>query len=79
MATDDDPSRLHDIYHALTHGGGRERVDDGNVGALIEMAHQRGNSQLELLLREWRSPCGDDPEMPTPEPTLPPPNSTGHF
>jgi hypothetical protein len=55
---------LADIYHALKHGGGRESVNDANVDALIRMAMQYGDVRLEYLLREWRAPCGDDPEMP---------------
>jgi hypothetical protein len=59
-----DTGSLLDIYQALKRGMGRERVDDANVDALIEMARERGEVQLELLLREWRSPCGDDPDAP---------------
>lgn len=56
---------LDDILRALKTGLGRERVTDANVGALIELARERGETRIELLLREWRSPCGDDPDMPT--------------
>lgn len=59
------------IYDALRHGRGREQVNDGNVDALIERARQEKNAQLELLLREWRSPCGDDPESPVLPPAVP--------
>jgi hypothetical protein len=55
---------LDDIYRALQRGAGRELVDDGNAGALIERAREHGDVQLEYLLREWRSPCGDDPDAP---------------
>lgn len=55
---------LDEIYRALKHGRGREHVDDANVGALIELARERGDTELEVLLREWRAPCGDDPAMP---------------
>ncbi len=48
------------IYRELRAGRGREKVDDANVGALIERAQRDGDAQLELLLREWRSPCGED-------------------
>lgn len=64
---------LDEIYRALKAGGGRERVDDGNVAELISMAQQRGDAQLEFLLREWRSPCGADPEMPELPGENPPP------
>ena len=46
---------LNDVYHALKRGGGRESVNDGNVHALIEMAMQYGDAQLERLLREWHA------------------------
>ena len=59
------------IFDALRHGRGRERVDDGNVDALIAMARREQDAQLELLLREWRSPCGDDPESPVLPPAVP--------
>ena len=52
------------IYHALKRGGGREHVNDGNVDALIRMAREYGDVELEYLLREWRAPCGDDPYAP---------------
>lgn len=55
---------IEDIYNALQHGAGREHVTDGNVAALIVLAKQRGDVQREYLLREWRSPCGDDPAAP---------------
>src|SRR5262249_41387677 len=55
---------LAEIYRALQRGVGRELVNDKNVEALIEMAMQYRDAQLELLLREWRSTCGDDPNMP---------------
>lgn len=55
--SDDD---LEAIYRALRTGGGRDRVSDANVDALIALAHERGDDQLEYLLREWRSPCGED-------------------
>lgn len=61
-----DGADIEDIYHALKRGEGRERVDDANVGTLIEMAQERRDAQLELLLREWRSVCGNDPHAPDP-------------
>ncbi len=64
---------LSALYQALKHNRGREQVSDANVDALIAMAQQYGDSQLELLLREWRSPCGDDPQAPALPQTLPPP------
>ncbi|WP_418319955.1 hypothetical protein [Piscinibacter sakaiensis] len=48
------------IYRELRAGRGREHVTDDNVGALIDRARQDGDQQLELLLREWKSPCGED-------------------
>ncbi len=62
---------VEDIFRELQRGRGRERVDDANVKALIALAHERGDAQLELLLREWQSPCGEGAgSLP---PTLPPP------
>jgi len=58
----DDP--IAEAYHALKRGVGRELVNDDNVDALILMARENGEVELEYLLREWRSPCGDDPAMP---------------
>lgn len=67
----EDADDIDGILRELQHGRGRERVDDGNVKALIALAHERGNAQLELLLREWQSPCGEGAgSLPT---TLPPP------
>ncbi len=65
-----EPDRILDELH---QGRGHEHVTDGNVEALIARAHERGDAQVEALLREWRSPCGDDPDMPALEPKLPPP------
>lgn len=56
---------LDAIYRALKRGVGREQVNDTNVDSLIGLARERGDTQLEILLREWRSSCGDDPDMPT--------------
>jgi hypothetical protein len=56
---------LDDVYRALKHGGGREQVSDSNVNSLIELARVRGDTDLEVLLREWRAPCGDDPTLPS--------------
>jgi hypothetical protein len=55
----DDSGDIDAIFRELQHGRGRERVDDGNVKALIALAQERGDAQLELLLREWQSPCGE--------------------
>ncbi len=66
---DDD---IESIFQALRRGSGRERVHDGNVQALIELARERQDAPLELLLREWRSPCGDDPQAPVLPPAIPP-------
>ena len=66
---------LSAIYQALKHNAGRERVTDDNVAALITMAEDNGDTQLEYLLREWRSSCGDDADAPPVEQVqgLPPP------
>ena len=72
----DPPQRapaLERIYDALAHGRGREWVDDGNVDALVAMAKRAGDSQLELLLREWRSACGEDAAAVRLPPAVPPP------
>jgi len=71
----DNQTELRDIYQALKHNAGRERVTDDNVAALIAMAHDDGDTQLEYLLREWRSSCGDDADAPPLEEVqgLPPP------
>jgi hypothetical protein len=60
----DHEPELLDIYQALKRNAGRERVDDDNVAALIAMAQQNGDAQLEYLLREWRSSCGADADAP---------------
>ena len=66
-----EPDAITDIFRELQHGRGRERVDDDNVKALIALAQERGDAQLELLLREWQSPCGEGAgSLPQ---TLPPP------
>lgn len=59
-----DEAELDAIDRDLQRGLGRERVTDANVEALIARAKRRGDAQTELLLREWRSPCGDDPDAP---------------
>ena len=64
---------ITEIFQALKKGLGHDRVNDGNVDALIAMAAEEGDPQTELLLREWRSPCGDDPENPVLAPSNPPP------
>jgi hypothetical protein len=48
------------IFRSLKRGVGREKVNDGNVDALIALAKEHGEVQLEYLLREWRSDCGED-------------------
>ena len=76
----DPPQREQDldrIYDALSHGRGREWVDEGNVDALVAMARRAGNAQLELLLREWRSPCGEDASAVQLPPAVPPPRRSG--
>jgi hypothetical protein len=71
QAIREDGADLDGILSELQHGRGREQVNDDNVKALIALAHERGDAQLELLLREWQSPCGEGAgSLP---PTLPPP------
>lgn len=66
-----DPEDIDGIFRDLQHGRGRERVNDGNVKALVALAQERGDAQLELLLREWQSLCGEGAgSLPA---TLPPP------
>lgn len=48
------------IFKSLTRGGGREKVNDANVDLLIALAKQHGEVQLEYLLSEWRSDCGEN-------------------
>lgn len=56
---------LQEIYQALKRNAGRERVTDANVAALITLAQRDGDAQLEYLLREWRSSCGEDADAPS--------------
>lgn len=49
---------IDDVYQALRRGGGRERVNDDNVDALIRRAQAEGHSVLAEELREWQAPCG---------------------
>ncbi len=58
-ASDDD---IAAIYRQLRKGLGHERVNDGNVFALIELAALNGHRQLETELREWQAPCSDGSE-----------------
>ena len=62
--TSDTGVGVEEVYRALHRGVGREQVTDGNVEELIQMAKLRGDTQLEYLLREWRSPCGEDAAAP---------------
>lgn len=48
------------IFRSLKRGVGREKVNDSNVDGLIALAKEHGEVQLEYLLREWRSDCGED-------------------
>jgi len=67
---------LPGIFRALKRGVGREQVSDGNVDALIALAKHHGEVQLEFLLREWRSDCGEKVDASGLEalPKFPPPN-----
>jgi hypothetical protein len=51
---------IQEIFRSLRRGAGREKVNDTNVDALIALAKQHGEVQLEYLLREWRSDCGEN-------------------
>jgi hypothetical protein len=64
------------IFRSLKRGVGREKVNDGNVDALIALAKEHGEVQLEYLLREWRSDCGEDIDASglASLPKFPPPN-----
>ena len=66
------PDDLDEILQALQRGLGHDRVTESNVAQLIDGAARKGDRQTELLLREWRSTCGEDPDMPTLPPNLPP-------
>lgn len=66
------PASLQDIFRGLQKGVAREQVNDENVQALVQMAQDEGDAQLELLLREWRSSCGEDAASVTLQPRLPP-------
>jgi hypothetical protein len=64
------------IFRSLKRGVGREKVNDRNVDALIALARELGEVQLEYLLREWRSDCGENVDASGLEklPKFPPPN-----
>lgn len=64
------------IFRSLKRGVGREKVNDRNVDSLIDLAKQHGEVQLEYLLREWRSDCGDNIDATGLDslPKFPPPN-----
>lgn len=53
---------INEIYRQLKLGVAHERVNDENVFTLIDLAVRRGDRQLEILLREWQSPCSDGSE-----------------
>lgn len=64
------------IFRSLKRGVGREKVNDRNVDSLIALAKQHGEVQLEYLLREWRSDCGENVDASGLQtlPKFPPPN-----
>jgi hypothetical protein len=64
------------IFRSLKRGVGREKVNDRNVDALIALARELGEVQLEYLLRKWRSDCGENVDASGLEklPKFPPPN-----
>ena len=57
---------LQHIYRQLKLGLGHELVNDDNVFALIDIAHQDGHQILETELREWQAPCSDSNDGPRP-------------
>jgi hypothetical protein len=64
------------IFRSLKRGVGREKVNDSNVDSLIALAREHGEVQLEYLLREWRSDCGENADARGLDslPKFPPPN-----
>jgi hypothetical protein len=68
----EDP-QADDLLRALRRGEGHDRVTDANVDALIRRARETGDAQVETLLREWRSPCGEDAAAAPPLPKELPP------
>lgn len=65
MARADFPApsdELMGIYRDLKKGMGHDRVDDGNVFALIDIADRYGDELTARLLREWQAPCSDGSE-----------------
>lgn len=70
-----DEADVTEILSALKRGLGREKVNDRNVDSLIALARAQGELQLEYLLREWRSDCGEDVDASGLEalPKFPPP------
>jgi hypothetical protein len=65
-------SKQDEIYQALRVGRGHDQVTEANVEELIGIAQRNGDAQTEVLLREWRSSCGEDPAMPTLPERVPP-------
>ena len=65
------------IFRSLRRGVGREKVNDSDVDSLIALAKEHGEVQLEYLLREWRSDCGENVDASSLEalPKFPPPGS----
>jgi hypothetical protein len=74
-AADNEDEDVLGIFRSLKRGAGREKVNDGNVDSLIALAKEHGEVQLEYLLREWRSDCGEDVDASGLEalPKFPPP------
>jgi hypothetical protein len=66
-----DSSDPVEIFQQLKRGLGHERVNDGNVVALIAIAHHEGHALLERELREWRAPSGGETREGPPS-TVPP-------
>jgi len=63
--TDIELQAVEDVYRKLVKGLGHERVNDGNVDALIRRAVQDGHTVLAIELREWQATCGGRAEVPS--------------
>jgi len=66
MKSQDNSNDVQHIYRQLKLGLGHELVNDGNVFALIDIAHNDGHKLLETELREWQAPCSDSNDGPRP-------------
>lgn len=57
---------IEEIFRELVRGRGRERVDERNVAALVELAARQGHQLLERELREWQVTTDLTPSDPPP-------------